>query len=134
MSAFPAILALASALALMFWSAAPAAPSRFSRSRYKGRSLSTSCSECRHSSCAGTKQTGETVEVDCAFDLRCFWFWHITTDRVLTADGRFSNRPVGVKHFQTIHHCSVDVAHGLALLFELGTKALVWGFFFSQEV
>src|SRR5665811_2223523 len=27
-------------------------------------------------------------------------------------------------HFQTIHHCSVDVAHGLALLFGIGTKAL----------
>ena len=25
---------------------------------------------------------------------------------------RFSNRPFEVKHFQTIHHCSVDVAHG----------------------
>src|ERR1700690_1806690 len=37
---------------------------------------------------------------------------------------RFSNRPFGVKHFQTIHHCSVDVAHGLALLFGLGTRAL----------
>jgi hypothetical protein len=37
---------------------------------------------------------------------------------------RFSNRPFGVKHFQTIHHCNVDVAHGLALLFGLGTKAL----------
>ena len=24
----------------------------------------------------------------------------------------FSNRPFGVKHFQTIHHCSVDVARG----------------------
>ena len=36
----------------------------------------------------------------------------------------FSNRPSGVKHFQTIHHCSVDVAHGLALLFGIGTKAL----------
>ena len=36
-------------------------------------------------------------------------------------DVRFSNRPVGVKRFQTIHHCSVDVAHGLALLFEIGT-------------
>jgi hypothetical protein len=45
----------------------------------------------------------------------------------------FSNRPVGVKHFQTIHRCGVDVAHGLALLFGIGTKALVWGFF-SQEV
>src|SRR5665811_1786412 len=37
---------------------------------------------------------------------------------------RFSNRPFEVKHFQTIHHCSVDVAHGLALLFGIGTKAL----------
>jgi hypothetical protein len=36
----------------------------------------------------------------------------------------FSNRPFGVKRFQTIHHCSVDVAHGLALLFGIGTKAL----------
>jgi hypothetical protein len=42
---------------------------------------------------------------------------------------RFSNRPVGVKRFQTTHHCSVDVAHGLVLLFGIGTKALpVWGF------
>jgi hypothetical protein len=39
-------------------------------------------------------------------------------------DVRFSNRPFGVKHFQTIHHCSVDVAHGLALLFGIGTRAL----------
>jgi hypothetical protein len=37
---------------------------------------------------------------------------------------RFSNRPFGVKHFQTIHRSSVDVAHGLVLLFGIGTKAL----------
>ena len=37
---------------------------------------------------------------------------------------RFSNRPFGVKRFQTIHRCSVDVAHGLVLLFGIGTKAL----------
>jgi hypothetical protein len=48
-------------------------------------------------------------------------------------DVRFSNRPFGVKRFQTIRRCSVDVAHGLALLFGIGTKALVWGFL-SQEV
>jgi Transposase DDE domain group 1 len=36
----------------------------------------------------------------------------------------FSNRPFGVKHFQTIHLCGVDVARGLALLFGIGTKAL----------
>src|SRR6476619_6770775 len=36
-------------------------------------------------------------------------------------------RPFGVKRFQTIHHHSVDVAHGLVLLFGIGTKALpVW--------
>jgi hypothetical protein len=39
-------------------------------------------------------------------------------------DVRFSNRPFGVKHFQTIHHCSVDVSRGLALLFGIGTRAL----------
>ena len=37
---------------------------------------------------------------------------------------RFSNRPFGVKHFQTIRHYGVDVAHGLVLLFGIGTKAL----------
>ena len=40
------------------------------------------------------------------------------------ANVRFSNRPFGVKRFQTIHHYSVDVAHGLVLLFGIGTKAL----------
>ena len=37
--------------------------------------------------------------------------------------GMSSNRPFGVKRFQTNHH-SVDVAHGLVLLFGIGTKAL----------
>jgi len=37
---------------------------------------------------------------------------------------RFSNRPSEVKRFQTIRHCSVDVACGLVLLFGIGTKAL----------
>jgi len=48
--------------------------------------------------------------------------WHDLASR--RSDVRFSNRPFGVKHFQTIHHFSVDVARGLALLFGLGTKAL----------
>src|SRR5258708_1198342 len=39
-------------------------------------------------------------------------------------DVRFSNRPSGVKRFQTIRHHSVDVARGLVLLFGIGTKAL----------
>src|SRR5258705_4583218 len=37
---------------------------------------------------------------------------------------RFSNRPFGVKRFQTIHQCSVDAARGLVLLFGIGAKAL----------
>jgi hypothetical protein len=49
------------------------------------------------------------------------------------ANVRFSNRPFGVKHFQTIHHCAVDVARRLALLFGIGTQALVWGFL-CQEI
>ena len=39
-------------------------------------------------------------------------------------DVRFSNRPVGVKHFQAIHRFGANVAHGLVLLFGIGTKAL----------
>src|SRR5262249_8117237 len=35
---------------------------------------------------------------------------------------RFSNRPFRVKRFQPIHHYSVDVAHGLVLLFGIGTR------------
>ncbi|MDQ1406654.1 MAG: hypothetical protein QOG55_2283, partial [Acidobacteriaceae bacterium] len=42
----------------------------------------------------------------------------------LRGNVRFSNRPFGVKHFQTIHRHSVDVARGLVLLFGIGTKAL----------
>src|ERR1019366_5275335 len=36
----------------------------------------------------------------------------------------FSNRPFGVKRFQAIHPSNVDVAHGLVLLFGIGTRAL----------
>src|SRR5450759_1717701 len=53
--------------------------------------------------------------------------WHLADNPTASVFVRFSNRPFGVKHFQTIHHCSVDVAHGLVLLFGIGTKALpVW--------
>ena len=46
----------------------------------------------------------------------------------MSCDVRFSNGLFGVKRFQAIHHCSVDVAHGLALLFGIGTKAVPsWG-------
>src|SRR5215813_13047337 len=45
--------------------------------------------------------------------------------RGFAAHVRFSNRPTEVKRFQTIHLCGVDVARGLALLFGIGTTALV---------
>ena len=48
------------------------------------------------------------------------------------ADVCFSNRPFEVKHFQTIRRCSVDVAHGLVLLFGIGTRPL-YGVFFVKE-
>ena len=50
--------------------------------------------------------------------------WPIADLRTAARNVRFSNRPFGVKRFQTIHHCSVDVAHGLVLLFGIGTKAV----------
>ena len=59
--------------------------------------------------------------------------WPIATFRCVAEFGRFSNRPFRVKHLQTIRRRSVDVSHGLALLFGIGIRALVWGFF-SQEV
>ena len=59
--------------------------------------------------------------------------WPFATFRYAAEFGRFSNRPVRVKHFQAIHRFSVNVAHGLVLLFGIGTKALVSGFF-GQEV
>ncbi len=34
---------------------------------------------------------------------------------------RFSNRPLGVKHFQTFHCCGFYVSRGLVLLFGIGT-------------
>ena len=33
----------------------------------------------------------------------------------------FSNRPGGVKRFQTIHDCGIDVTRGLVLLYGIGT-------------
>src|SRR3981081_2327057 len=42
----------------------------------------------------------------------------------LLSNVRFSNRPFGVKRFQTIRHGSVDVVRGLVLLFGIGTRAL----------
>src|ERR1700741_3798828 len=56
-------------------------------------------------------------------------YWHFSDVPGRPDDVCFSNRPFGVKHFQTFHHRhSVDVARGLVLLFGIGTRALVWGF------
>src|SRR6266481_8044821 len=50
--------------------------------------------------------------------MRCM----ITANRRARATIAFSNRPFRVKRFQTIHHYGVDVAHGLVLLFGIGTR------------
>jgi hypothetical protein len=47
--------------------------------------------------------------------------WHKCEVPTVLSNVRFSNRPFGVKHFQTIHQCGVDVARGLVLLFGIGT-------------
>jgi len=60
-------------------------------------------------------------------------FWHLALFAATHHFVRFSNRPVRVKRFQTIHRCSVDVARGLVLHFGMRTRALVWDLF-SQEV
>jgi hypothetical protein len=58
--------------------------------------------------------------------------------RPFGAHASFSNRPFEVKHFQTIRHCNVDVAHGLALLFgmpplfEINRLAEKWDSFCSM--
>ena len=49
--------------------------------------------------------------------------WHQTELPKQLLHVRFSNRRFGVKHFQTIHQCGVDVARGLVLLFGIGTGA-----------
>ena len=51
-----------------------------------------------------------------------------TAPRLLWVN-RFSNRPFRVKRFQTNqHHSGVDVAHGLVLLFGIGTRPLYGAF------
>ncbi len=44
-----------------------------------------------------------------------------------TRDVRFSNRPVWVKRFQTVHDYGVDVARGLVLLFGIAAAARLGG-------
>src|SRR6266403_1636948 len=54
---------------------------------------------------------------------------HFATIRCDTRGRSLLYSAVCVKHFQAIHHSSVDIAHGLALLFGIGTQALPsWGF------
>jgi alkylresorcinol/alkylpyrone synthase len=54
---------------------------------------------------------------------------HPGGSKVLTALAVcFSNRPFGVKRFQTIHHHSVDVARGLVLLSGISTRLFHDGF------
>ena len=54
--------------------------------------------------------------------------WPVATDIAARANVGFSNRPFRVKRFQTIRRYSVDVAHGLVLLFGIGTRPLYGAF------
>src|SRR6266566_5266414 len=57
-----------------------------------------------------------------ALRIHHFRVWHEAAVRRVQNYVRFSNRPFRVKRFQTIHHYSVDVAHGLVLLFGIDTS------------
>jgi hypothetical protein len=48
--------------------------------------------------------------------------WHKADIPTAFRDVCFSNRPVGVKRFQAIHYCGLDVARGLVLLSGLGAR------------
>jgi hypothetical protein len=52
------------------------------------------------------------------------WLWHLADISERSADVCFSNRPFGVKRFQTFHGSGVDVTRGLVLLYGIGTSAL----------
>ncbi len=67
---------------------------------------------------AGAGRSGDRMK------LANFRYWHKADMAIAFSDVRFSNRPFGVKHFQTVRRCSVDVTHGLVLLFGIGTKAV----------
>src|SRR5262245_38261171 len=53
-----------------------------------------------------------------------FRCWPKADLKHIRSDVCFSNRPFGVKRFQAVHCCGVDVARGLVLLSGIGTKAL----------
>ena len=65
----------------------------------------------------------KTVRCSTFVKIDHFRVWHVCDMPTVWSDVRFSNRPFGVKHFQTIHQCGVDVARGLVLLFGIGTGA-----------
>ena len=48
-------------------------------------------------------------------------YWHKSDIATVPNDVRFSNRPVGVKRFQTHHDSGVNVTRGLVLLYGIGT-------------
>ena len=93
------------------------------------RSRSTTCAKAlrRQSAWCGSGARSErTVTISFAQNARCYRTGLRSRQQhnLDQLNVRFSNRPVGVKRFQTIHHDSVDVAHGLVLLFGIGTRAL----------
>ena len=73
-----------------------------------------------HACCRDLFSGSSGTQYKCQSRSRCM----ITANRRARATISFSNRPFWVKRFQTIHHYSVDVARGLALLFGIGTEAL----------
>ena len=88
----------------------------------RGGSLAASETKCLQ---PGSYFNGDFLEIPCSCRRHRCRRSAIRADvPAMRPDVRFSNRPFRVKRFQTIHHYSVDVAHGLVLLFGIGAKAL----------
>ena len=67
-------------------------------------------------------EDGDPLDVMVIHEAATFPGLVLTCKSKLDGDVRFSNRPVGVKRFQTIHACGgVDVTRGLVLLYGIGT-------------
>jgi hypothetical protein len=63
-------------------------------------------------------------KVDIRFCVVHVRLWHLADIQLTPVNVRFSNRPVGVKRFQTVHGSGFEVTRGLVLLYGIGTKAL----------
>jgi hypothetical protein len=57
-------------------------------------------------------ECSEASKRACSFAKYDAWYWHLADMAITFSDVRFSNRPFGVKHFQTIRRCQCATRRG----------------------